>query len=141
MAARYRGGIINFAPSIMERCAESRYRTNDVKIETNCGPARPPLKGARRDDASPSPRPRKPTRYARGTANLMIYVAHATSAAISNLVLYDRRVSRYTRMYMRVCTHVYTCTRAYTHTLTSMQRLCACTNTRVTRATDYPPLT
>jgi len=50
----------------------------------------------------------------RGTTNLMIYVAHATSPAISNLMLYDHRAVLHVHTYVHIC---------------------------ILRVTDYPPLT
>jgi len=45
----------------------------------------------------------------RGTTNLMIYVAHATSPAIPNLMLYDRRVALHvrTRGHVCICVHAH----------------------------------
>jgi len=43
----------------------------------------------------------------RGTTNLMIYVAHATSPAIPNLMLYDRRVALHIRILRHIHTDVY----------------------------------
>lgn len=63
----------------------------------------------------------------------MIYVAHATSPAIPNLMLYDRAASRYTYIrtyytYVRIY-YMYTCIYIYISLSASPRR------------TDYPPLT
>jgi len=80
---------------------------NDVKIETNCKSGGKLSQKEQRRRRTLVKRPDM-----RGTTNLMIYVAHATSSAIPNLMLYDRAASRYVYIrthytYVRIYIYIY----------------------------------
>jgi len=99
---------------------KSRYRTraaNDVKIEMNCESGsvfslampwqKEQTQGGRNVGVGVAVAVVKRLPDTRGTTNLMIYVAHATSPAIPNLMLYDRRVALHIRILRHIHTDVY----------------------------------
>lgn len=105
-----RVGIINFHAKHNGSSALSRdigLAANDVKIETNCKSGGELSQKEQRRRRALVKRPDM-----RGTTNLMIYVAHATSPAIPNLMLYDRAARRVTYTYVHII-HMYI--RMYTY--------------------------